>query len=153
MDGLAALRALPRSSLYTGLAWGTGYLLLTGLVTLLLPNTLFTRMTPISGWEYLMWPIAALMVGGFMAIREGIKTAGVGCSTSAGAGGVASFIGVSCPVCIHLFVALMGTGGVLTFVEPYRLHIGLVGLVLLVVALALVLRRYLMVAGQKGVPV
>lgn len=122
--------------------WAAGFFVMTGIVSVLLPNTLFMRMTPIVWWDFALWPLGALLAGAFMGVRDAIRSAGTACSTAAGAGGVGAFLGFACPQCNHLLILLMGTGGVLTFVEPYRLYIGIVGELVLVLALGLVWRSY-----------
>jgi hypothetical protein len=139
---LALLRGLPKDSLRIGAYWAAGFFVASGILTVLVPNMLFVRMTPISWFDYVIWPVSALLIGGFMALRHAVAKGAAACSTTAGTGGVAAFLGFSCPICNKVLVLLIGTGGVLTFVEPYRHVIGVVGLLILAGASWWMLRVY-----------
>lgn len=125
-----------------GTYWAIGYLAVTGIVTVLVPNALFIRMTPIVWVDYILWPLSALLIGAFMTLRQAMKTSGTRCNVTAGTGGLAAFLGFSCPVCNKVLLLLLGTGGLLTFIEPYRTFIGLAGVALLAVSLAVMWRAY-----------
>ena len=71
----------------------------------------------------------ALLIGTYMAIKRS-KHAGT-CST---VGGVLGFLGIACPVCNKLLLLLFGSTLLLTYFEPIRLYVGILGIVLLAVA-------------------
>lgn len=140
--GWTTLRRIPLPSLRIGAYWTAGYLVFSGVLTVLVPNALFIRMTPIVWVDYILWPLSAILIGGFMTLRHAMRQCGAACTTTAGAGGLAAFLGFSCPVCNKVLLLLLGTGGVLTFIEPYRTWIGLGGVALLMTAFAVMARAY-----------
>ncbi|WP_395021346.1 hypothetical protein [Dongia sp.] len=103
-----------------------------GTITALWPNPFFIRMTPVSGAEIPVLGLQSLLFGLYIALPKsscGIK--------SVGAGSLFTFLGVACPICNKLLVALFGTGLLLTYLEPARLYLGLAGLVVTGAALLL----------------
>ena len=106
-----------------------GTFVLFGTVTALWQNPFFTRMTPVSGYEYWLLTAESLLIGAYMAIKRP-KHAGT-CST---VGGVLGFLGIACPVCNKLLLLLFGSTLLLTYFEPIRLYVGILGIVLLAVA-------------------
>jgi len=103
-----------------------------GTVTALWPNPFFVRMTPTTGMEIPLLGMEALLAGLYLGIRR------TSCALrSAGTGGLLTFLGVACPICNKLLVALFGSGLLLSYLEPYRSYLGVAGLVLTAAALLL----------------
>jgi len=103
---------------------------LVGTVTALWSNPWFVRMTPAAGFEVALLAAQSLLGGLYFGIRApscGIK--------SASSGGILGFLGVACPVCNKVLLAIFGTGFLLTYFEPIRLYVGLIGTGILVFAL------------------
>lgn len=101
-----------------------------GTVTALWPNPWFVRMTPTAGFEVALLVAQALLGGLYLGIRApscGIK--------SAGSGGLLGFLGVACPICNKILLAIFGSGLLLTYFEPIRLYVGLLGTGILLFAL------------------
>lgn len=97
-----------------------------GTLTALWQNTLFTRMTPTAGYEYALLAAQSLLGGLYFGVRTpacALKTAG--------SGGILGFLGVACPVCNKLLLAVFGSGLLLSYFEPVRLYVGLLGTVIL----------------------
>lgn len=98
---------------------------LLGTVAALWSNPFFMRMTPTSGFEIGLLLLQSILVGTYVGIER------VACPTkTAGIGGVLGFLGVACPVCNKVLVALFGTGALLTYFEPIRLYVALAGVAL-----------------------
>jgi hypothetical protein len=93
-----------------------------GTITALWWNPLFMRMTPVSGTEIPILGLQSLLIGLYFALPKS------SCSIKpVGAGGLFTFLGVACPICNKLLVALFGTGLLLTYLEPARLYLGVAG--------------------------
>lgn len=103
-----------------------------GLVTVLIPNKFFARMTSINLLDYTFLVLTSILLGTYLSFhrfqkKHGSKT----CTTAAYTGGIGGFLGFSCVVCNKILVLLLGLTGVLAYVEPYRPIIGSVGITLM----------------------
>ncbi len=117
--------------------------LLTGIPTVLIPNDWFTRMTPVQGYAYPVWALTAVLSGVLAALHWGIRSAACPRSQAGaigGAGALASWLGIGCPVCNKLVVAALGAAGAMTYFAPLQPWLAAGSLGLLVAALALRLR-------------
>lgn len=113
------------------------------LPTRLLPNSLFTRMTPTRPLDYAFLVASSVLLGLTLAVRPSTRAPGVG---SAAAGGLGTYLAIGCPVCNKLVVALLGVGGATTYFAPLQPLLGAVSLGILAVAL----RRRLRVAADPS---
>lgn len=112
--------------------------LVIGLPTAVIENPLFTRMTPVRPLDvaFLMLTsaLAALLAASYAAPVAGAVPG------RATAGGFLAFLAIGCPVCNKVVVALLGTGGALTFFEPLQPLLGAASVALLATALLVRLR-------------
>lgn len=102
-----------------------------GTVTALWPNPLFTRMTPVQGFEVSLLLAQSLLIGLFVAVRRPrcpIRKAGLG--------SVVAFLGIACPTCNKLLLVLFGSGLLLEYFEPVRIYVAAAGVTLTALALA-----------------
>lgn len=109
-------------------------LLAISIPTSLIANPFFSRMTPITWWD---WPVAitsAVLVGILVAIprpsscRPATRTGIIGSGLT--------FLAVGCPTCNQLVVLAIGATGALTWFAPIQPILGLVGLGVLAAAIA-----------------
>ena len=139
-----ALRSLgARELLFAGLLAAAGFAFI-GTLTALWQNPFFGRMTAVAGYEYVLLAAQALLGGVYLAVRTPICAA-----KAAGSGGILGFLGVACPVCNKLLLAIFGSGVLLSYFEPIRLYVGLLG----VAALAWAVWRKLIVRATLVTPV
>lgn len=133
-----ALRSLSaREVLCVGLLTAAGFAFV-GTLTALWQNPFFGRMTAVAGYEYALLGGQALLGGLYLAVRTPVCAA-----KAAGSGGVLGFLGVACPVCNKVLLAIFGSGVLLSYFEPIRLYVGLLG----VAALAWAVWQKLTVRG------
>lgn len=125
-----ALRSLSvREIVYSAFA-GVAAFALIGTLAALWNNPFFVRMTPAAGFELALLGVQSLLGGLYLGLRTpacAIK--------AAGSGGILGFLGVACPVCNKILVAVFGSGLLLSYFEPVRLYVGLAGTVALWFAL------------------
>lgn len=122
-----------------GLAGGLATALLIGIPTRLIPNHLFTRMTPVRPQDYVFLALAVVLTAALTASYA----LPVACQLQEGklsAGGVLSFLAVGCPVCNKAVVLLLGASGALTYFQPLQPVLGVASLGLLALGLWLRLR-------------
>lgn len=126
---------LPPPRLWRGLIVAAIGFVLIGTATALWQNPFFTRMTPVSFWEL---PSALLVAGlGGVYAAVALPICGTG---GAGGGGIVSFIGIACPTCNKVLMAIFGGQALLTYFDPIRPLVTLAGILLLVWALGRALR-------------
>ena len=124
LESLAPYKIAP-GFLVAGLGFAT-----MGTITAIWQNPLFTRMTPIAGWELPYLLIFASLAGVFTAIRQPT------CSTKkAGIGSVASLLGIACPTCNKVLMLIFGSEALLRWFDPLRPWLASVGFVLLCLAI------------------
>lgn len=127
------MRALARISLreyLQALFIAVGVFVLFGTVTALWKNPFFTRMTPVVGYEFVLLALESVLLGLYFSVK---RTA---CAPkTSGTGGILGFLGIACPTCNKILLLLFGGGFLLTYFEPIRLYIGLLGIGLLLFAL------------------
>lgn len=103
-----------------------------GIVTVLIPNKFFARMTPINSLDYIFLSITSILLGLYMSLHiYQKKHRNKKCTASAYSGGVFGFLGFGCSVCNKILILLLGVAGVMTYVEPYRPFIGSIGVILM----------------------
>lgn len=124
-----------------GLLSALAFFLISGVVTKLIPNDFFLRMTPITLLDYFFLTATSTLIGVFVALHVFHKHESKVCTASAVGGGVGGFLAFGCSVCNQILVLLLGVAGVLAFVEPYRPVFGLVGIGFLGVAISLKVRE------------
>lgn len=136
---LAVLRQADRAFWLRSLAWATAIALATGIPTVLIPNSFFSRTIPTSSWQYLIWGLVAGVGGLTMAAR---KLPGQFCSVEGRTvvGGGLGYLAVACPVCNKLIIGLLGVSGALSYFAPLQLLLGAGALLLMLVALRRSLR-------------
>lgn len=108
------------------------YLAFVGVIAAVIPNPLFERMTPVTGWNLVFWVVPALLVGPLVAsyLVPGRATA-CDVTNRATLGGILSFLAVGCPVCNKAVVLLLGVSGALTYFEPLQPALGALSVSLL----------------------
>jgi hypothetical protein len=116
-----------------GVAIALGSFVLLGTVSALWANPLFVRMTPTSGFEIGLLALQAMLLGIYATIPV------PACALKlASAGGVLNFLGIACPICNKLLMALFGANLLLTYLEPMRIYLAAAGV--LVTAFAIWIR-------------
>lgn len=106
------------------------FVLGTGMPTDVVPNPLFSRVTPVQWWSYPILAATGILAGLVIATYVSRPSGALGVSTTAG-GGLMSALAIGCPVCNKLVVALVGFSGALSVWAPLQPIIGLVSLALL----------------------
>lgn len=109
--------------------------------TRLVPNGLFSRMTPTRPQDYVFLVVSAALLGLTLALRSVVPQ-----DAKVAAGGVGAVLAVGCPICNKLVVALLGSGGALSLFAPLQPVIGAAAVGLLVVGL----RRQLQALGASA---
>ncbi|MDA8392493.1 MAG: hypothetical protein M0Z87_06775 [Actinomycetota bacterium] len=111
------------------------YVVVIGVPTAIIPNPLFHRMISAGAWNYMAWLLPAALFGPLAAtfLVPWPQTCRV--DRRLGAGGLASFLAVGCPVCNKVVVLAVGVSGALDYYRPLQPLLGGLSFALLGVAL------------------
>lgn len=110
--------------------------LVVGIPTAVIPNPLFTRMTPTRPLDYVFWAISALLLG-MIGATYFVRREEPALPNKVAGGGLLSVLAVGCPICNKLVVLALGVTGALTYFAPIQPLIGLASVGVLVYALRL----------------
>jgi hypothetical protein len=113
-----------------------------GIPTGIVPSSIYSRMTPVTWWDYPIWAGSALLIGLIVAtyVRVGPPSPQAGGTGKTLGGGVLSVFAIGCPICNKVIVALIGVSGALSYWAPLQPFLGLTSVGLLTATLALRLR-------------
>lgn len=115
-----------------GIAGALFALAVVGIPTDVIPNNLFTRMTPVRDQDYVFLALTGLL-SGLLAATYALPLP-ASCAPrekQALAGGLISFFAVGCPICNKLVLLLLGTSGALTYFQPIQPILGVASVALL----------------------
>jgi hypothetical protein len=127
-----------------GALFAVGSFALLGTVAALWGNPFFIRMTPTSGFEVGLLALQALLLGVYVAIPVpacAIKLASIG--------GIVNYVGIACPICNKVLLALFGANTLLTYLEPARIYFAVAGVLLTAVAIIVRWRKGRSIAGNS----
>lgn len=114
-----------------------------GVPTGVLETSLYTRMTPVTWWNYPIWAVSAMLVG----LTAATYIRGGGGSSAArdrsqrtlGAALISTFA-IGCPICNKLVVTAIGVSGALSYWAPLQPLLGLLSVAALAAGLVVRLR-------------
>lgn len=130
----ASLAAWPQRRWWVALLGGAATVLVVGLPTAMIPNPVFGREIPTTGWA---WPVlaATAVLGGLLGATY-VRGAGDEAGSRAGvAGGLLAYFAVGCPVCNKLALLALGYAGALQWFAPIQPWLAAGGVLLLGYAL------------------
>ncbi len=150
-----ALRAWGPRQIVVAVIASVAVAVVVGMVTVLIPNTLFTREIAPVAWNQPVWLVTSALTG--ILIATYVRPAGAapdgddaaarrGASRGA-AGGALALFAVGCPVCNKLAVLALGYTGAMTWFAPLQPLLAVAALALSGVAVVARLR------GQVACPV
>lgn len=141
--GFAAIRAWPQRRWLAAVAAAFLAGLIMGVPTGIVRTSLYTRMTPVTWWDYPVWAISAVLIGMTAAtyVRvAGSEPAGPDRSRRLVGATLLSTFAVGCPICNKLVVALIGVSGALSYWAPLQPVLGVLSIALLLTGLTVRLR-------------
>ena len=117
----------------TGALVSVIFYLVFGMVTAIIPNRFFTRMTPVGWLEYASLALTSTLLGLYLGLSYYAKAAKRDkvCNASAASGGIFGFLTFGCSICNKILVFFLGVAGVLAYFEPIRPYLGIVSIGLL----------------------
>jgi hypothetical protein len=116
-----------RYRVLTAVAVSGGAFALFGIVTGLIPNSLYIRMVPRTGLDYLFLALTAAFLGAYTYQRTPSQGND---DKTATAGTVLGFLAFGCPICNAILLALFSSSALMTYLDPIRPLLGAVSVVL-----------------------
>ena len=114
-----------------GIVTGVAFFAAAAVVTVLIPNHFYKRMTPIYWYDYVILAMISALLGLYMGRALFMRGRKAKCDYAAGGGMVGGFFAVSCSLCSAILVALFGATALLTDFEPLQPALGLASIGLL----------------------
>ena len=102
-----------------------------GMVTAIISNEFFTRMTPVGWLEQASLVITSLLLGAYFGLAYYAKSTNKVCNRTAAAGGVFGFLTFGCSICNKILVFFLGIAGVLAYFDPLRPLLGIASILFL----------------------
>src|SRR5690625_526807 len=132
-------------------------LVILGVPTVLIPNSLFSREIPPTAWSYPVWIVTSVLMGLLVATyvksargERDIEDGATGDSDKGSrlgvVGGAIAWFAIGCPVCNKIVLLLLGASGAMTWFAPVQPFLAAAALILTTIALAVRLR------GQVSCP-
>lgn len=140
---VAGMASWPARRWFVAVLTGGVAALVMGVPTGVVETGFYTRMTPVTWWNYPVWAVSAVLVGLMAAtyVRAGgISTAGPDRSRRTVAATLLSTFAIGCPICNKLVVALIGVSGALSYWAPLQPILGVMSIAVLAAGLAVRLR-------------
>lgn len=107
-----------------------------GIVTAIIPNSIFIRMIPTSIFDYIFLVLTSVLAGSWISIHFYQRTSQTGYKSALG-GCIGGFFAFGCPICNKLILLVLGVSGALTFFDPLRIPLGILSVGLLSYAIYL----------------
>jgi len=103
-----------------------------GIITAMIKNAFFIRMTPVNFWDWVILAITSVLIGVYVGLyyykKKQQSTKAVCAATS---GGILGFLTFGCAICNKILIAILGFVGVTTYFMPIQPYFGLVSVGLL----------------------
>lgn len=149
-SSVAAMREWPLRRWLIAGAVAVVAALFMGVPTGVVRTSFYTRMTPVTWWDYPVWAVSAVLVGltaaTYVRARDAMPTAAPNRTTRTAAATLLSTFAVGCPICNKLVVGLIGVSGALSYWAPLQPVLGVLSIALLLTGLVVRLR------GQSACP-
>ena len=116
-----------------------------GVITVLIKNKFFIRMTPVHWYDYLFLALTSILSGAYIGLwyyNANNKTKiNSKCNYTATGGAIGGFFSFGCAICNKLLVFLLGLSGVVAYFMPFQPILGVISIALLGYAVFIQLRN------------
>ena len=106
-----------------------------GIVTVLIKNPFFARMTPVYWYDYAFLVLTALHSGAYIGLwhynKNNQKNINSRCYYAATGGAVGGFFSFGCAICNKLLIWILGLSGVIAYFMPIKPMLGIISVILL----------------------
>ncbi len=118
-------------SMVVGTVIGLAIFVFLGIITVLIPNSLFVRMTPVYFYDYIFFVLTSILSGVYVALWHYSRNTNSKRSCMTVGGIVAGFFSFGCAICNKLLILVLGLTTITTYFMPIQPILGVFGLILL----------------------
>ena len=106
-----------------------------GVVTVLIKNPFFIRMTPVYWYDYVFLVLTSILSGAYIGLwhynKNNQKNINPKCDYAATGGAVGGFFSFGCAICNKLLIWILGLSGVIAYFMPIQPILGVISMILL----------------------
>ena len=106
-----------------------------GIVTVLIKNSFFIRMTPVYWYDYVFLVLTSVLSGAYIGLwhynKNNQKNINSKCDYAATGGAVGGFFSFGCAICNKLLIWILGLSGVIAYFMPFQPILGVISVILL----------------------
>jgi len=136
-ENLKLNQELKTHSIIIGSLTAVAIFIVFGIVTVIIKNRFFIRMTPIHWYDHLFLILTSTLSGAYIGLwhyAKNNKNLNSKCDYVAGSGAVGGFFSFSCAICNKLLIWLIGLSGVVAYFMPFQPILGVISISLLAYA-------------------
>ena len=115
-----------------------------GIVTVLIKNPFFARMTPVYWYDYVFLVLTSILSGAYIGLwyynKNNQKNINSKCDYAATGGAVGGFFSFGCAICNKLLIWILGLSVVIAYFIPFQPILGVISVILLSYTVYLQLR-------------
>ena len=115
-----------------------------GIITVLIKNPFFIRMTPVYWYDYVFLVLTSILSGAYIGLwhynKNNQKNINSKCNYTAAGGAVGGFFSFGCAICNKLLIWILGLSGVIAYFMPFQPMLGVISVILLSYTVYLQLR-------------
>ena len=115
-----------------------------GILTVLIKNAFFIRMTPVYWYDYVFLVLTSILSGAYIGLwyynKNNQKNINSKCNYAATGGAVGGFFSFGCAICNKLLIWILGLSGVIAYFMPFQPVLGVISVTLLSYTVYLQLR-------------
>ena len=106
-----------------------------GVITVLIKNPFFARMTPVYWYDYVFLVLTAVLSGAYTGLwyynKNNQKNINSKCDYAATGGAIGGFFSFGCAICNKLLIWILGLSGVIAYFMPIQPILGVISGMLL----------------------
>ncbi len=102
-----------------------------GIITVLLPNDIFVRMTPVYNYDYVFLVLTSILSGTYVGLWYYTRKTQTICNYVATGGAVGGLFSFGCAICNKVLILLLGVTGVVAYFMPLQPVLGVMSVILL----------------------
>ncbi|MBI2670425.1 hypothetical protein HYX18_00380 [Candidatus Woesearchaeota archaeon] len=122
---------LKARSIIIGIMTALAIFVFLGMISVLVPNPFFKRMTQIYFYDYIFLVLTSLLLGAYIGLWYYKKNSSSMCNYAAAGEATGGFFSFGCAICNKLLIWVLGLSGVVSYFMPIQPILGVISILLL----------------------